>query len=439
MGETASPARTKAVRLGCLGVMLAALLVAAPAMAQESRLDALERQLAEQVKRIQQLEAMLAERGGQKWQVAGPPSADAAASSTSPPSATVSTVRAEPPPMRISGVDISGDLRLRHELNLSDADGRNRSRTAMRARLRASYAITSKLSLGLQINTGDPDDPNSVDVTLGNFDDDLSVSLDQAWMRYSAGGVTAYAGKFPQIFQRTDMVWDDDVSPQGVGGNYVFELGSGTKLDVRALYLLIDEAPRASDSDMLGGQIVAAAALSPALELNLAGGYYHYRLGSVTGADAGDFRGNLVVDGRYLSDFRLIEGIGTLTWTGHSPKWPVVFKADYVRNLGAAVPSDSGFNLEVGAGRTATRGDWRIAYNYSEVAVDAVFAAFSHDNIDLSTNYRLHGLAVGYVPMAGLILDLAFYHYRPLNPAYVGAQLPGDWLDRVRLNAMVRF
>jgi hypothetical protein len=55
MGETASPARTKTVRLGCLGVMLAALLMAGPAMAQESCLDAIERQLAEQAKRIQQL------------------------------------------------------------------------------------------------------------------------------------------------------------------------------------------------------------------------------------------------------------------------------------------------------------------------------------------------------------------------------------------------
>ncbi|MFX5937665.1 hypothetical protein ABTE71_20125, partial [Acinetobacter baumannii] len=83
----------------------------------------------------------------------------------------------------------------------------------------------------------------------------------------------------------------------------------------------------------------------------------------------------------------------------------LAFTADYVRNLGAAVPGDTGFALEFAAGRIAQRGDWRIAYTYSEVQVDAVFAAFSHDNLDLSTNYRLHGVGLGYVPAPSLLVD----------------------------------
>ena len=116
---------------------------------------------------------------------------------------------------------------------------------------------------------------------------------------------------------------------------------------------------------------------------------------------------------------------------------PLAFTADYVRNLGAAVPGDTGFALEFAAGRIAQRGDWRIAYTYSEVQVDAVFAAFSHDNLDLSTNYRLHGVGLGYVPAPSLLVDLAWYHYRPLDARYTAAPL--GWLDRVRLNFMVSF
>src|SRR3546814_372771 len=120
--------------------------------------------------------------------------------------------------------------------------------TAVRARLRASYAIDDHFTIGTQIATGDPDDPNSTDVTLGSFVDDFAVSLDQAWVRFRNGGLTAHAGKFPQPFQRTDMLWDGDVSPQGAALAYTADLG-GAKVDARGIYFVIDEAAVARDSE----------------------------------------------------------------------------------------------------------------------------------------------------------------------------------------------
>lgn len=428
-------------------------LASAPAYAQEDRLGALERRLAEQQERIQQLEAKVAEQAS-LLQGAGPP---ASASIGTPPGRSIAaptradgqaasriagtTAPAASAPARtlafgIPGLDVSGDMRVRQEWNYGSA--RDRSRSAVRARLRASYAVNDKFTVGTQIATGDPDDPNSTDVTLGSFVDDFAVSLDQAWIRYSDGGFTAYAGKFPQIFQRTDMLWDGDVSPQGAALAYGAKLG-GAKLDARALYFVIDEAAAARDSDMLGGQLALSVPLASDFKAGLTGSYYHYRLGSVAGADVGDFRGNLLSGGRYLSDFHLVEGIGTFGWTGLSERWPINFTADYVHNFGAAVSGDTAFNLELAAGRTSKTGDWRLAYNYSEVEVDSVLAAFSHDNIDLATNYRLHGLGLSYVPATNLQLDLLWYHYRPLDAAYAGVLQPSDWLDRIRLAFMISF
>jgi hypothetical protein len=333
----------------------------------------------------------------------------------------------------VGGLDLGGDMRARQEWNL--VKGRDRSRTAVRARLRATYAVSDKISVGTQIATGDPDDPNSTDVTLGNFADDFPVSLDQAWIRYRSGGLAAYAGKFPQIFQRTDMLWDSDISLQGVGAAYTAPIGQAT-LDARGIWFVIDEAAVARDSDMLGGQLAVAAPVSDRIKVGLTGSYYHYRLGSVAGADVGDFRGNLLASGRYFSDFHLVEGIGSIGWTG-AARWPVTLTADFVRNLGAAVPGDTAFYLELAAGRAAKSGDVRIAYNFSEVEVDAVLAAFSHDNIDLSTNYRLHALGLSYVPASNLQIDLLWYHYRPLDRSYASALPPSVWLDRIRLAFMV--
>lgn len=413
------------------------------AQAQEDRIAALERKLEEQQQRIDQLEALVTRQATMIERTLPPLTAP-----SSSPTVAVPAVTSAPSPLagatgaapdgafRIPGLDVSGDMRVRQEWNF--VDGRDRSRSAVRARLRAVYKIDDHFAVGTQIATGDPDDPNSTDVTLGNFVDDFQASLDQAWIRYSNGGLTAYAGKFPQQFQRTDMLWDGDVSPQGVAAGYGANIGKA-RVDARGLWFVIDEASVARDSDMLGGQLALSAPLAADFRAGLTGSYYHYRLGSVTGADAGDFRGNLLSGGRYLSDFHLIEGIGTLGWSGLSEHWPLSFTADYVKNLGAAVAGDTAFNLEFAAGRVAKPGDWRLAYNYSEVEVDSVLAAFSHDNIDLSTNYQLHGVGIGYVPADHLQLDLLWYHYRPLDPAYAGGLSPNKWLDRIRLAFMVSF
>ena len=95
--------------------------------------------------------------------------------------------------------------------------------------------------------------------------------------------------------------------------------------------------------------------------------------------------------------------------------------------------------MVIGAGRTGAKGDWRIFYNHSHVGVDAVFAAFSHDNLGIATHYRLHGLSIEHVPVDNLVLNATLYHYRPLDPVYAGASQPHDWLNRLRLNMLVSF
>lgn len=434
-----------------ISLMAAALPIAQPAFAQigDARITALEERIATQDAQIARLERQLAEQTALLQRLAEARSAAGAVAKASPErvapssSQTIGTISAaNPVPLRaagIAGLDISGDLRLREEFNFSDRDMRDRARTVLRVRLRASYAISSTFTAGGQIATGDPDDPNSTDVTLGGFNDDFQVSVDQAWLRYARGGLKLYGGKFPQIFARTDMVWDGDVAPQGVGGTYSLLLGRDANLDARAMHFIIDEAVAGPDSSMTGSQLTLTAPLAPHWSLILAGAYYDYRLRAVAGADSGDFRDNLVDGGRYLSDFNLGEVMLTLSYSGFGESWPLSLVVDRVHNFGAAVDADDGFNVEFVAGRSAAPGDWRFAYNYSEVGVDAVFAAFSHDNLAIATNYRLHGFGIGYVLAPNVVLDANLYHYRPLSARFAGTNAPNDWLNRVRFNLFLQF
>ena len=233
-------------------------------------------------------------------------------------------------------LNISGDLRVRYEHNFGETNTRDRGRKALRARIRAAYPITSQLLVGGQIVTGDADDPNSTDTTLSGFDDDFDVSLDQAYLLYQTGNATVWAGKFPNPMVTTDVLWDADVSPQGLAGKLQHELSDNITASMVGLYFSVDEQPAGADSDLIAAQVEVAIKLTNDWSVRLAGSYLDYALGSTAGADQGDFRGNcLTIDGDYLSDFDLLDGLATIRYTGLGENWPVNITVHAVCNLGA--------------------------------------------------------------------------------------------------------
>jgi Putative porin len=435
--------------LPTFGLMLSVAAAALPcgAAAQESSdVRALQQELsdlrAEQAKvdaRMAALQVRLDTLTRAHMPDAAAPAAAPAIATNIASAANPKTARPAVAPIAVSALDVSGDIRLRTEFNTGDRDARDRNRATLRARLRASYAVTQVITAGGQIATGDPDDPNSSDVTLSNFDDDLQVSLDQAWLKATFGPVEIIGGKIPQPFIRTDMVWDGDVNPEGLSAAYKTKLGSSASFFASGLYFIIDESITGPDSRMIGGQIGGDAAVNQALKFGASVAYYDYSLKTIAGADAGDVRSNRFANGRYLSDFNLLDIIGSANWTGLGARWPVLITANYVHNLGATTNADTGILLNASAGRLANTGDWRIAYGYAQTGTDAVFAAFSEDNTILATNYLQHSMVIDYVISPSLILNGAFFRYKPKSVIDAGANDPNDWLNRVRINLMAKF
>ena len=356
------------------------------------------------------------------------------ATPASPPEPVAVAQYAEPLPR----LDVSGDFRLRYEGNFGDADARDWDRGVLRARLGASYVVNDWLTVGGRLATGDPDDPNSTDVTLSNFADDLDISLDQAYAQFKFANAEIWGGKFPLPFTRTELVWDGDVNPQVIGAIYGIPVGGGA-LRFSGLYFLVDHSVAGTDSSMLGAQIGLDLPLTEDFRFELSIAQYDYSLPGVAGADAGDFRSNLIgPDGRYVSDFNLFDVIAATTFRGWE-RWPVRLAGEYVNNRGARTSGDTGYSIELSAGQALERGDWRFGYGYSVAEMDAVLAAFSHDNTTIATNYRQHTLFVNYAFMDNIVLDATLYRYRPCDAAFSGANDPEDWLNRLRVNFQVGF
>ncbi len=334
-------------------------------------------------------------------------------------------------------LDVSGDLRVRFESNFSKGRANDRDRTQLRGRLRAKYAVTDWLTAGAQLETGNFDDPKNADVDLGSFNNKLRISLGQLYLRANSGGAEVYAGRIPQNYVGTDLVWAPDLNQQGFTASYKANIDETTSIKAVALYHIVDEAPTTVDSRMIGGQVTLAAAPAPKLSLQLSSAYYDYLLPSTAGGSpAIDFLTNRFANGRYLSDFNLFDTIGIATYSGISDRWPVRVVADYVYNFGAFDSQDTGFAADVIVGRTTNTGEFSVGGGYAVAETDAVLAAFSQDNIALATNYRLYTGYVDYAIQPGLFLNLTLHHYR-LKEAPVGVANP--WLNRFRINVVAKF
>ena len=335
-------------------------------------------------------------------------------------------------------LSVSGDLRLRYEYNTSEGDARTDSRGVVRGRIGAKYAASPTLEFGARLVTGDPDDPNSADVSLSNFNDDLQVSLDQIYAKKSFGALTLTGGKFANPFRRTDLVWDGDVNPQGVAGQYNLIRTDETQLSGSALLFPIERSTAAPDSMVSGIQFALDQQTGSEWKFGLSAGYYDYEIEATDTANSGDTRTNrLNSAGAYVSDFDLLDVIASITYAGLGERWPLQFQADFVQNLGAD-EYDTGYNMSAALGQSSSAGDFRFSYGYHEAEADAVFAAFAQDNIPYGSNYLQHALTASYVLSDHLTLDTAFYAYRVKDTELIPFTTE-DWQQRLRLNLIARF
>jgi hypothetical protein len=342
-----------------------------------------------------------------------------------------------PPPNWI----VSGDFRLRWE-RTSDQEPRTQSlildprhRTVVRFRSGVTRQFGNLMNFGVRFATGQRGDPNSTDITLGDFADRLEISVDRAFLELKHEGAFLTGGKFANPFIATELVWDGDVNPQGVAGSIARSGKHQVVPKLVGIFYIVDEDTINPDSYMAGGQGQLSFRPSSAWSVTLASGYYDYTIKSLRHADAGDTRSNrLNADSTgYISDFDLFDSVLTIDHRGFGERFPIRFVADYVKNLGAD-NEDEGYGVDLFVGRASAKGDMRFRYGYSRAETDAVLAAFSHDNTTLASNYRQHTASFDYQVRKDVQLNATWYVFSKLR-----SLLPTDWITRLRLNAMVSF
>lgn len=304
----------------------------------------------------------------------------------------------------LESLEISGDLRFRHESSVKLDQSRDRHRELVRVRLGATYELQPWLSVGARLTTGARTDPNSANVTLGNGFDSFEVSLDRAFAKLTptpVPGAWLMAGKFAHPFVANpvypSVLWDTDVSPEGVAAGYEWK-GEGF-LRAAGLtggqYLLLEQSG-ASDTSLSVAQLSTSFALCDRLGARTAVGYYHYGSTQPDGSRAlvSDNQGNATLDrdgdgtpDAYASRFGVVNSVAVVT--SEVASVPIVLSGEWIANVRTG-DRKQGWVCGAALGSAKDPGDWQVYYQWQVVEEDALFAAVANNDFVLGTNYRGH-------------------------------------------------
>jgi len=337
----------------------------------------------------------------------------------------------------------SGDIRLRYQnerwaddnipasqvlpfapygVNLASTT-EDQKRLRVRARLAMQAKVSDNVSAGVRISTGTLDDPVSTNQTLGNNFNKYSLVADQAYLKLAPyNWLSVSGGRIPKPWLSTDLVWDEDISFEGVAATLKPQFrddfsGFLTVGVFPVQHVAPSDTVSANNKWLYGSQVGLEWNAADTSKVKLGLGLYDYRnVEGIPNVLAGDHfydktqagarqKGNSVVYVSAIGDpdlfglaskFRELNLTAVVDVAAFDPVH-VVFSGDYVKNLGfdqdeilrrtgdTIEPRTKGYQakLTVGMPKMEKYGDWQVFTAYKHLERDAVLDAFTDSDFHL--------------------------------------------------------
>lgn len=321
-----------------------------------------------------------------------------------------------------------------------DNTTQDRDRARLRARFGFTARVTPDITAGLRLATGSQFEPVSTNQTLGNSNNKSNFSLDRAFLKGRSQDflpwLTTTAGRIPNPFFSTDLVWDDDLNFDGLA--LQFEDPTSAAQVWRPFATLgvfpLQEVQRSISNDakskwLIGAQGGVEWVPSNDLRAKVGLGVYDYRNisgvrnafnSTTTNETAPDYRqkGNTLFnidnDGNpntnlygLAADYQVLNLTGAVDFSLYNPVHLIV-SGDYVRNIGFSSskalarsgfnvkPETTGYMVRVAVGMPAMllKNDWQLSLAYRYLEANATVDAFTDSDFHLGgTNSK--GFIVG--------------------------------------------
>ncbi|MHC8408552.1 MULTISPECIES: putative porin [unclassified Pseudomonas] len=337
-----------------------------------------------------------------------------------------------------------GDVRFRQETVKNDgvSNNRDQDRQRVRARLGAYTEINPQVDTGIRIATGNNDDARSTNQSLDNYFDKKTIWLDQGYVDYHPDAIKnlhIVGGKMPQQWvSMGDIIWDTDISPEGLAVTYKYPLGGSTELFGSAGHYTLkdnvdgDGVQFKHDLRLYAGQLGARFAITDSLKLTVGGSVYGYDNDDDITAGGTTIPAALAINGNSPNEeFKLYEGFGQLD-IGGLPM-PLSLYGQVVNNDDASNDQDMGWL----AGVKSKIYGFGLDYNYRDVQRNAVVGAFTDsDFANGFTGSRGSKFKVSYELDKNFSLGAT---YLMAKSDYTNATLRDSKINTLQLDAEAKF
>ena len=295
-----------------------------------------------------------------------------------------------------------GDLRYREETISDDSklDPAKQTYTESRQRIRARIGVEAQpeddLKVVVRLSTGGAN-PNSGNITLGDAEQKKEMRVDAAYIDYSpfgkdANGIDILGGKMdnPFITFPDDLVWDPDVTPEGLaikghaGNDAVTVYGN-------AEYIWIEERSGVDSTMLYGGQGAVKFNFAKDVALTVGADYYGFQ--DTEGINVYDWNsannayGNTTIKGSvsggvtnkaWASKFTPVVGFAQFEFPVFG--LPASLYAQELKNVDATTSLDQGQMFGVTLGKVKAPGSFQVGYSYAKLEKDATLGTLTDDD-----------------------------------------------------------
>ena len=326
-----------------------------------------------------------------------------------------------------SRVNISGDMRFRHEnIDLDDTiRGVRESRQRIRARLKVGAKINDEVEAGFRLVTagGKTSTNQSIEGSFGGKD----IYFDRAYINWKpafAKGLSTIFGKFEQPWYNVSshgLIWDSDVNPEGVAISYKTELGP-VYLKATGGYFIVEDGDTlqgttnnnssSDDLNMYHAGVSASMQFNDMFKGTLGSNTYIYNKEVQSASRSSGLNSGLTAGNSFdTTSLELYEVAGRLDI--NTGIMPVFVYGQYVINAAAIDDNQDSAWL---AGFGSKYGPFKIDYNYRDTQEHAVADTFNDSDFNAGAdNARGHKVKVGYAISKNFSAGAAYFAAEGFN------------------------
>jgi len=325
----------------------------------------------------------------------------------------------------VNSLKFTGDFRGRFEENNAENDAYiDRNRYRFRVRFGAIASLVDNFEIGLRLASGNPQtnpggtlvggQPITANQDLNSLESRKFIWIDAAYAKWtpiknSDWTVSGAIGKIDNPFALSNMIWDYDINPEGVGLQLAYNLTDQHTLKANGGFFVLDELNQGNPSGstvVSGTNIVALPKVAPSHDPYVFGAQWLWeakwtpKFETSLGVAAFDIAGRESLGARvqpFYNSGNTRDANGFLKYNMnpvirtasvtykvdsfpcYTGPFPLKVMGEYMDNPGA--PSNNkAYRVGLTVGKAGRKHNWEINYRYQWLEADAWFDALEDDD-----------------------------------------------------------